>query len=69
MANWSPENHEDEEVVDGDSNFTRVDVAEASGTGESFSGLRGSTSCSSSHRRRKEVVMSSSLVDEKKRKI
>lgn len=63
MANWSPENHEDE-VFDGDSNFTWGGVAEASGVGESIYVLRVSTSSSSSHRRGKEVVTSLSLIDE-----
>ncbi|XP_009593872.1 uncharacterized protein [Nicotiana tomentosiformis] len=62
-----PENCEDEEVFEGDSNFTWGDVAVASGVGENPYGLRGNTSSSSSIRKEKSVATTSrslSLIDE-----
>ncbi|XP_070031283.1 uncharacterized protein [Nicotiana tomentosiformis] len=62
-----PENCEDEEVFEGDSNFTWGDVAVASGVGENPYGLRGNTSSSSSIRKGKSVATTSrslSLIDE-----
>ncbi|OIT19090.1 hypothetical protein A4A49_56897, partial [Nicotiana attenuata] len=60
-----PENCEDEEVFEGDSNFTWGDVAEASGVGENPYGLRGTTSSSISNMKGKNVgTMSQSLIDE-----
>ncbi|XP_070010172.1 uncharacterized protein [Nicotiana sylvestris] len=62
-----PENCEDEEVFEGDSNFTWGDVAVGSGVGENPYGLRGNTSSSSSIRKFKSVATTSrsiSLIDE-----
>ncbi|XP_016471754.2 uncharacterized protein LOC107793826 [Nicotiana tabacum] len=62
-----PENYEDEEVFEGDSNFTWGDVAVASGVGENPYGLRGNTSSSSLIRKGKSVATTSrslSLIDE-----
>ncbi|XP_075083048.1 uncharacterized protein LOC107787249 isoform X1 [Nicotiana tabacum] len=62
-----PENCEDEEVFEGDSNFTWGDVAVASGVGENSYGLRGNTLSSSSIRKGKSVATTSRslpLIDE-----
>ncbi|OIT05564.1 hypothetical protein A4A49_29924 [Nicotiana attenuata] len=62
-----PENCEDEEVFEGDSDFTWGDVAVGSGVGENPYGLRRYTPSSSSIRKGKSVATTSrslSLIDE-----